>query len=298
MTPHTTAPPLQAQAIDYLFANWQGGKVLMRPAPPSAWPGAGATPEAAPRTPPDEPEPPPAIRDAADLGVANEWFQGERKRLREYTGMQLARIHREHQALIQQIYLSEQNAILRSQELSCKEELLTKQSRTLQQQTAELSVRERAVAARLEQWSRVQGQLADLCEARTHVEEETQEQRALLDALRLESDALRTSREATEAELRALVHALNEQRESRAREQAVMRAGQEQMEQRLRELDRAEQAAQGHVAELDELEARLRAEFEGQERQLAEQRREIAALRARVRQQAEAARPVPGTAVQ
>jgi DNA repair exonuclease SbcCD ATPase subunit len=292
MTPRTTASPLQAQAIDYLFANWQGGRVLMRPAPPSA------APEAAPSAPPDEPEPPPVIRDAADLRVANEWLQRERKRLRDYTGTQLARIHREHQALIQQIYLGEQNALRRSQELACKEGLLAQQSRTLQEQTAVLSVRERAVAARLEQWSRVQGQLADLCEARTHVEQETQEQRALLDALQLESDALRTSREATEAELKALVHGLDEQREARAREQAAMRAGQEQMEQRLRELDRVEQAAQRRVAELDELEARLRAEFEGQERQLAEQRREIAALRARLRQQAEAARPVPGTAVQ
>lgn len=286
MTPFTTSP-LPPEAIDCFFALWQGGRVAVRPAPPPGWPAAGAAAES--RTPPSEPEPPPPIRNEEDLRVASEWLQLERKRLQDYTALQLGRIQREHQTLVQQIYQCEQNAILRSQELTRKEELLTQQSRALQQQTAELSVRERAVAARLEQWSRIQGELADLCQARSHVEQDTQEQRALLDALQVESDALQKSREAARGELEALVQALNEQREARTREQALVRARQEQMEQRLRDLDRAEQAAQRRVAELDELEAQLRQEFEDQERQLAEQRREIAALRGRLRRQAEEA---------
>ncbi len=63
-----------------------------------------------------------------------------------------------------------------------------------------------------------------------------------------------------------------------------MAARQAQMERRLRELDRAEQTAHRRPAALDELEARLREEFEEQERRLAAERREVAALYRRLRQ--------------
>jgi chromosome segregation ATPase len=217
--------------------------------------------------------------------------------LQQYTEIQLARIRGEHEALVNRIYHSEQTMILGCQELSRKEELLAQQSRVLQQQAGELSQRERALAGQLEQWSKVQGELADLCQARVRTEEETEQQRALLDTLRGEAMALQKSREATQAELEAMARALDEQREARAKEQALTRTHQAQMDKRLRDLDRAEQAVQRRVAELDELEARLREEFEGQERQLAEQRRDITALYARLRQRAQEGSGAPGDGI-
>ena len=56
------------------------------------------------------------------------------------------------------------------------------------------------------------------------------------------------------------------------------------MEQRLRALDLAEQSAARRMAELDEMEIRLRDEVEEQERELAHQRQEILALQERLRQ--------------
>jgi hypothetical protein len=62
-----------------------------------------------------------------------------------------------------------------------------------------------------------------------------------------------------------------------AREQAAL------PERRALALDREEQAVQRRLAELDEVEAQLRQDFEGQERQLAGARRDLAALCARLR---------------
>jgi hypothetical protein len=56
-----------------------------------------------------------------------------------------------------------------------------------------------------------------------------------------------------------------------------------QMEQRCRTLEKAEEAAKRRLAELDDLEERLREEFETQERQLAQERRELETLRNQLR---------------
>jgi chromosome segregation ATPase len=273
----------QTQTLDWVFTMCQGGNAFTNPSPSSDCQPAGAV-EGLPLT---EVEPAPAIQGATDLRAANDWLQRERRRLQEYTRIQLDRIQREHQALVGQKYLNEQTTILLSQELSRKEELLAQQTRALQQQTAELSQRERFVAAQLEQWSKVQNDLANLCEVRVNVELDTEQQQALLESLRQESDALQKSREASQSELEALARALNEQRDARTREQGLNRAHQARMEERLNELEKAEQATQRRVAELDELEIQLREEFEEQERQLAEQRSEVAALYSRLRRRLE-----------
>jgi hypothetical protein len=275
-------PPHQTQVLDWCFSLCHGSDALTSHPPVSNGPVAGPGTTAAPSSP--EVDSVPVIQGPADLRAANEWVQRERRRLQEYTRIQLERIQGEHQALLSQNYLNEQTTILRCQELSRKEELLAQQTRAIQQQTAELSQRERGVAAQLEQWSRVQNDLADLCQVRVTVEQDTEQQQALLDTLRQEASALQKSREASQLELEALVHSLDQQREARSREQALMSAHHAKMEERLNELEKAEQSAQRRVAELDELETRLRKEFEEQERQLTEQRSEVAALYSRLRQ--------------
>jgi hypothetical protein len=272
-------PPIQV--IDWLFTHYND--------PPAA-DGPFAAAPAAEEALNWEPESPPPIQDPADLRAANDWLHRERGRLRQYTETQLARIRTEHQSLVQQKYLNEQTMILGGQELTRKEELLARQSRALQQQALELSRREQALCGQLEQWSRARGELETISQVRVQTEQETAQLKSLLGGLRDETLALQKAREETQAELEAMAQALEQHREQRAADLARARANQEEMERRLRALDLAEQVAQRRVADLDDLEVRLREEFEEQERRLADQRRDVAALYARLRQ------PAPGAA--
>jgi hypothetical protein len=277
----------QTQAADFLFSHFGAQAWGRQPSGTLAEIGGG-------NLPPDADAPPP-IQNQQDLVAANEWLQRERKRLQEYTETQLERIAAEHQALVKRNYQNEQSMILACQELSRKEEMLTRQSRALQDQAAELSRRQHTLSSQLQEWSRSHGELADLTQARARTEQEAAEQRALVDSLRTESLALQKSRELLQAELETMARELSEQREQRERERALTQTQQSQMEERLRALDRAEQAAQRRVADLDELEAQLRDEFEDQERRLAEQRREVASLSARLRQRLQEVTQPPET---
>jgi hypothetical protein len=289
MTNANDLPSLQA--ADWLFSHF--GALPWSRQPPGILAAITGT-----LLPPD-PEAPPAIQNTGDLAAANEWLQRERQRLQQYTQAQLDRIASEHQALVQRNYQNEQSMILACQELGRKEELVARQTRALQEQAVGLSRREQALARQVEQLSRTQGELAQ----HRRTEEEAAQQLALLETLRCETAALQKLRETTQAELATMTRELAEQREQRERDQALRRTQQAQMEQRLRALDQAEQAAQRRVAEMDELEAQLRDEFEEQERRLAEKRSEVAALSARLRQRLmeETSSPkeqVPSTPVQ
>src|SRR4051794_1321910 len=140
-------PPRAEVALDWLFTHFESKPRWPRP-PADAAPQAPGEPPAA------GPEPPPAVRNAGDLRAANEWFQREWQRFQQYTQLQLGRIQEEHQALVRQSYANEQKLIQKSQELSRLEEVLARQSRVIQRQAADLSGREQALAAQLEQWSR------------------------------------------------------------------------------------------------------------------------------------------------
>ena len=213
----------QTQALDWIFAQCPGGRGFTWPAVATGRPAVVEAVRATEALPLEEVEPPPALRDPTDLRAANEWLLRERKRLQEYTRVQLGRIQAEHQGLLSRTYLNEQTLLLRSQELSSKEELLGQQARLLQQQTVELSHKEQTLTGKLEEWCRVQHDLANLCQARSAVEQDTEEQRALLDTLRSEGLALQQARAAAQAELETLGRALDQQRESRAKEQALVR---------------------------------------------------------------------------
>jgi hypothetical protein len=271
-----TQPP-HTQALDVLFCRL-GAARLDEPIPPNGL--VGAAPLTAPSNAEDAAalaatEPPPSLEGAKDVQAVYEWMKRERGRLETYTRGQLARLQAERMELIHQNYLNEQGVILRVQELGRKEELLGQQARTLQQQAQELTQRERALAAQLEHWCRARDELASLEEASVSARQDMDAQRAALAALRAETAALQKSREAAEGDLGALVNALEEQREARIREQALHAARQKQLEERLQAADRAETAAQQRIAEVEELEARLRHEIEDQERLLAAERREL-----------------------
>jgi hypothetical protein len=280
-------PELSTQAVDWIFTyyatqpTWDRHSLGVPVGAPANFPRAGM-------------EAPPAIKDPSDLRAANEWLVREWERLKQYTEIQLARIQRESQGLLSQNHLNEQSMILGCQELSRKEELLARQSRALQQQANDLSCREQALTARLNK-TVAQGGADGLPSSRALTDQEIAQHQTLLESLRNETLALQKSREVTQGELVAMARSLDEQREAREKEQTLTRALQTQMEQRRRALDKAEQAAQRRVAELDELADRLREEFEEQERQLAVKRKDVNALYARLRQQGTENQPPPAT---
>jgi chromosome segregation ATPase len=256
-------------AIDALFTRLGGQGDSTAPPPP-------IVSESSPI--PTEVDAPPAINDPADVQVAYEWLRRERKRLDAYTSAQLARLRSEHEALVRQNYNNEQMLIVKSQELSRKEECLTAQSRTIQQQGLELSQREQALAGQLQEWCKAQ-------EGLDTVRQETEVHQSMLAALATETAALQKTREEARADLEALAVALEQQREARARDEALYRARQAELEKRLEDADRAETVARQRMAEFDAVEERMLREMEDQEKQMAAERREFAALQSRLNQE-------------
>jgi chromosome segregation ATPase len=271
-----TSDSSPTQTIDWLFSHLSDGRAAPPP-PPAPLPSANPVPEGI--------QPPPPLETAADVQAVHAWLQRERARLDAYTRAQLNRLQQENQAVVSQHYLNEQALILRSQELSRKEELLVQQSHSLQQQARELSDREQALTGQLSQWWRGQEELAAIQEVSATVRGDLDSQRALLQTVQAETAALLKARQSAEADLQTLEMALREQRDARVREEALLAARRSQLEQRLADVDRAEQAVQRRVGELDELEARLQQELEAQEKHLARERRELADLYAWVREQ-------------
>lgn len=105
--------------------------------------------------------------------------------------------------------------------------------------------------------------------------EDTQRLNEIREALNAETSALQQTREAANAELGWLQNAANEARKAREREEAALANRKAWMEQRIAEVERMCTAAVQHEAELDDLEARLRRELEEQEKQLQERFREL-----------------------
>src|SRR5262249_33103120 len=151
---------------------------------------------------------PPEVRGAEDLQAANEWLRQERRRVGGYTPAPLARIQNEQQAPLQQNYLNDQAPILRSQELARRGEMLLVQGRAVQQQSAELSRRESALASRLAEWGAAQQ------------DHPSTAQQQVVETLQSETVALQKAQQAAREELAGLLTAIEQQRESRAREEA------------------------------------------------------------------------------
>jgi chromosome segregation ATPase len=224
------------------------------------------------------------VETQADLQAAYDWLLRERKRLDGYTNAQLAKIQNEHAAMITRHYTNEQVMILRSQELANKEDFLTRQTRGLQQQAQQLAERETALGEQREQLCKAHEEFAALQQSCTGVRRDAEVQQALLDTLRMETGAVQRDREKTREDLEVMEKRLQEQREARASEQALYAARQSQLDQRFNALEKAEEAAQQRLAELDDLETRLRDEIEERETQLAAERRSVEALTAQLRQ--------------
>jgi hypothetical protein len=229
-------------------------------------------------------QPPPKVETQADLQAAYDWLVRERKRLEAYTNAQLARLQQDHAAMVTQHYTNEQVMILRTQELASKEEFLTRQTRSLQEQAQKQAERDQALAGQREQLCRAHEEFAALQESCTGVQRDAQLQHALLETLRAETVAIQIDRAKAREDLDAMENRLQEQRALRDQEQALLSRRQGELDHRLKSLEQTEQATQRRLAELDDLEARLRHEIEEQEKQLAVERKAVEVLAARLRQ--------------
>jgi hypothetical protein len=278
--------PRLLRALDCVFTQLGGNP------PPEPEDYAGSSGQAAPQQegaaagalPLSEVQPPPKVETQADLQAAYDWLLWERKRLEGYTNAQLTRIQNEHAAMIAKHYTNEQVMILRTQELANKEDFLTRQTRGLQQEALQLADREKALAEQREQLCKLHEEFAALRESCTGVRRDADVQQALLETLRLETVAVQRTREQAGQDLEAMEKRLQEQQAGRADEQALYAARQAQLDQRCDALEKAEDAAQRRLAELDELEARLRGEIGEREKQLVTERAAVEALARQLRQ--------------
>jgi hypothetical protein len=274
--------PHVLRALDSVFSQL-GGKPDLE-----SGPEAGATaPDSTAAASPAEIQPPPKVETQADLQAAYEWLLRERKRLENYTNSQLARLKNEHAAMLSRHYTNEQVLILRTQELANKEEFLTRQTRSLQEQAAQLAERERALADQREDLCRAHDEHAAVQESCDGARHDAEVQHALLDTLRAETVAVQRDREKARADLDVMEQRLEQQREGREREQALLAARQAELDQRFNALQKAEEATERRLRELDDLEARLQQEIEDQEHRLAAERKAVAAMAAQLRQQAQ-----------
>jgi hypothetical protein len=278
-----TDSPHILRALDSLFSQLGGNPDLDADLAPEAIPLGQASSAAGPVAL-GEIQPPPKVETQADLQAAYDWLLRERKRLEAYTNAQFGRLQQDHAALVTQHYTNEQVMLLRTQELASKEEFLTRQTRSLQEQARHQAEREKALTDQREQLCRVHEEYAVLQESCTGVQRDAQLQHALLETLRAETKAIQADREKARLDLDSMENRLQEQRVLRDQEQALLARRQTELDQRIKIIEQTEQATQRRLAELDDLEARLRHEIEDQEKQLAAERKSVEALAARLRQ--------------
>jgi chromosome segregation ATPase len=232
-----------------------------------------------------EMQPPPVLKDPADLVAAQEWLKAERARLEAYTHSQFAAIQQQHQALLAKQFRSEEALALRAQELNREMKFLASQSEALQLRARELADREVALSTHMEKLARAEQELLAMEQTGTNLSDTTAAHRALLEQLRVDMEQLQAAGANARSETAAFEASLKQRQEAWENKHAALVARQEEMEQRYTAMEKSEEALQRRLTELNELEEVLRAEFEQHEQQAAQERQEIDVLRTKLRMQ-------------
>jgi chromosome segregation ATPase len=282
----TDAPPNvqhRAFTVDELFARLHDDRSDYALTPPYA---AGANSSSENGTSSyAEVQPPPQLDSSADLQVAREWLQAERRRLEAYTHSQFAAIQQQHQTLLARQFRSEEALALRAQELNREMKFLASQAEALQSRAHQLAEREAALSVQVERLAGAEQALVAILETGTDISEDAAGRRAILERLRTDMAELRAAGSHASAEAAAFEAALRERQRAWEEKHGALVARLEEMEHRYQALEKAEQASQRRLTELDELEELLRTEFEQQEKRLAQERAEVEVLRLRLRAQ-------------
>jgi hypothetical protein len=283
MTVSGPAAPPRTQSVDALFARLHDDRAGY---PTVFQPGPSVDPAVNSGIPsPVEPEPPPLLKDPADVTVAQEWLDAERARLEAYTRSQFAAIQQQHQTLLAKQFRSEEALALRAQELNREMKFLASQSEALQVRARELGEREAALTLHMEQLAGAEQEFLTTQQAGSNVAGVAEAHRVLLEQLRADTARLQAAGADARTDAVAFEAALKERQTAWEKKHAALVARLGQMEERFTALEKAEAASQRRMTELDELEEMLRSEFEQQEKRLAHERKEIEVLRTKLRTQ-------------
>jgi hypothetical protein len=219
------------------------------------------------------------------MQAAYQWLQNEKDRLEKYTHAQLDILHRKHQEEVQRHYRHEESLVLRAQEVNRELQFLASQSQAMQQRAGELAQWESSLAAQMDKVHRAQEEFLKIQQTSDNLQKDTEAQQRCLEALRAETAQLQVSRTTAHAEFAKLETTLTEHHQLWQTKQAEITARQIEMEERYRRLEEMEAAARRRLAEVDDLEERLRQEFETQQTQLARDRRDLEMLYEKLRRQ-------------
>jgi DNA repair ATPase RecN len=227
------------QCVDWLFAQAQDAGPVPLPTPIV---GASA-PARAVTLPAEWPSQPPRLERPSDLQTAYAWLQAERGRLEEYTRCQFGLLQEQHHQLLGRYYQNESQLALREQEVNREVQFLTAQAEALRERARGLAEWDEALHRQMDSLAQMQAAPRDA---------------AALEALREETGHRRLSAAAAQAKFDAAEARLLEHKQAWEQKKAEVMARQLEMERRYKDLEKAEEAVGRRLAELDELEERLR----------------------------------------
>jgi hypothetical protein len=280
-----TLDPAILHSMDHVFGRlsrkWSGHVIpldIHDGAGPPAEPVFAAQPAAGGLAAYQGPQPPPTLDEPAKVQAAYEWFLAEKARLDEYTNHQFAAVRKHQEADLARHRRNEEALILRSQELNREMQFLASQSQALQSRARELADWESSLHAQMFKLTRAHEELLNIQKTSENIQRDTEAQQASLEQLRSEMAQLQAAEAAARTTFASFDSALTERQQAWEKKQADLAARQLQMEQRYQALEQAEEAASRRLAELEDLEDRLREDFESQQQQLVRERQDLEAL--------------------
>lgn len=282
--------PVNLASLDWIFGRMAGQwtsnglppDIVDQAGLPAGPPTAAAAPYGSPTTA-WAPQPPPALTDQASLQAAYEWFEAERIRLEEFTRQQFATVRAHQQADLARHYRNEETLALRAQDLNREMQFLATQSQALQARARQLAQWEGSLSLQAQKLFEAHEQILLIHQTSGNVQEDLEAHQASLERMREEMAQLQTAEAAARSTFAVFDANLADRQRAWEKKQADLTARQMEMEQRYQALEQSEEAATKRLAELDDLENRLREEFEGEQRQLGLERQEIEALYAELR---------------
>ncbi len=297
MEPQKQSPPPRAipvseiitstgrNPIEQLFAlhGRDAAPVFARPAvaaPNLAPAGSGVL------RPPNQPQSEPAAAGSVtDLAAEYAWLREERSRLEAYTLSQLSLLTQQREELAARRASVEATFALREQELNRQTKIVAERTELVQERERKLAVGEAEWSLRQEELARSEQQLEQMKQTGLKLQRDIDEQRLQLKSLRFQADQLRESGRAAAAELQALERMAATRTKEQNEEQAKFTARQDQLNARLKEIERGEESLRRREQELDDLEMQLRLEIEERQRQLDAEFQEIEEIRQSLRTQ-------------
>lgn len=249
MTGQANGNSQQIQCIDHLFSVLAGAEPP-REAPRPAVEPNGTGPQSAAWSAPTAWQ--------ADY----EWIQEEKKRLEAYTLSQLTLVRQQRDELQQRKNSTEQAMIQREQELNRQARLLANAGEILKRREQTVAERETALTSQAQVLAQVQDQVRALQQTRDQLQHEIEQHGLQLEQERLQATQLKEAIRAARIELFNYEKPLKERQKAWEREQATLAAARTQLEQRRAALEKEEEAMKRRLAEVEELESRLRGNYQ------------------------------------